>query len=214
MTTTVKLAVSAKELTDVFWLRHEVYVIEEGKFGGQPLKGARIVDHFDVFPGAVNIIAYDGDEPVGTLRVNVDKGGGLPAEQYYDYRDYKRGVYAHVDSPVFSSGSMFAIRKKWQKRRDVVHALLKLAAGVFHQFGTTHILASVNHDTVSIYDRLVLKPIDEQRWIDDVGNYIVPIAGHFSGMYQWAFGDLPVDNFWIKTFPAHFERLRLGLGDV
>lgn len=78
MPITIKVAESPGELDDVLWLRHEVYIREDGKYGGKPLPGERIVDCYDVIPDVALIVAYDGDDAVATLRVNCDRGGHLP----------------------------------------------------------------------------------------------------------------------------------------
>jgi len=49
----IKLARSPKEIDDALWLRHEVFVVEDGKFGGKPVPGHRLVDHFDAFPSVI-----------------------------------------------------------------------------------------------------------------------------------------------------------------
>ena len=53
----IKAAESAKEIRDVFKLRYQVYVEEEGLFPG--VEGDTIVDLFDAVPSVVNLIAYD-----------------------------------------------------------------------------------------------------------------------------------------------------------
>lgn len=214
----LKVAHSAKELNDVFWLRHEVYVSEDGKFGGQPLPGEHIADRFDALPSVANIIAYDDDEPVGTLRLNLDSGGGLPSEEIYDFSHYRGQVQEGLDSQEarICSASMLAIRSHWHNRRDVIRAMFKLATGICHSWGATHVIATVNHDTVSIYERLGFGPLGERFWNEAIGNHIVPMGVVFELVYQWAFGALlssTLDRFWLDAFSGHFERLLLSPGE-
>ncbi len=214
MATLIKIARTAEEFDHVYWLRHEVYVIEDGKFGGQPLPGERIVDKYDAMPAVKNIIAYDDGEPVGTLRINLDQGIGLPAEVHYDFSRYRAQAGPQAR---FGSGGMLAVRERWRRRREVIYALFKTAIGLFHSWGVTHLLASVNHETVSIYQRGGFEPIDEPVWIESIGNDIVPLAAEFGPVYQWAFGDLlnaELDRYWLDTFSDHFDRLLLGPGEV
>lgn len=218
MSIKLKVAHSAPELNDVFWLRHQVYVMEDGKFGGKPLTGERIADRFDALPNVANIIAYDGTEPVGTLRLNSDSGGGLPSEENFDFSSYRRDLPGGFSSEtaVICSASMLAIRSQWHNRRDVIKAMFKLATGICHSWGATHVIATVNHDTVSIYERLGFRPIAERRWIESIGNYIVPMGVLFDLVYQWAFGALlssNLDRFWLEAYSGHFERMLLSPGE-
>ncbi|MFT4930049.1 MAG: CRP/FNR family cyclic AMP-dependent transcriptional regulator, partial [Phenylobacterium sp.] len=76
----IKVARTAKELNDVYRLRHEVYVEGEGYFKDMP--GEVIVDQFDSVPLVANIIAYDEEtqRPVGTIRINGDSEILLPSD--------------------------------------------------------------------------------------------------------------------------------------
>ena len=69
----VKVARNGRELDDVFHLRWHVYAQEEGLFGGSG-SVPYISDRFDAHPVCYNLIAYDGAEPVATLRLNGDTG--------------------------------------------------------------------------------------------------------------------------------------------
>ncbi len=76
----IKIAKTQREVDDALWVRHEVFVVEDGKFGGKPLPDARIIDRFDAFPHVWNIIAYDGDEAIATIRVTRENQLCIPAE--------------------------------------------------------------------------------------------------------------------------------------
>mgnify|MGYP001823370853 CR=1 FL=1 len=213
----LKIARSAKELDDVFWLRHEVYVVEDGKYAGESFPGQRIVDRFDAFLNCVNIIAYDQREPVGTLRISLDGGIGLPCEEYFDLSGCRSEAARAFDqqqgrSPLETCAGMLAVRKQWKSRRDVIRALIKMAVGVWHSWGVTHVYATVNHDTVGMYDRLGFSALADRQWIESIGNYIIPIAAPFESLFQWAFGYLRDDL--LEAYSSHFERLLLKPGEV
>ena len=87
MSVRIKIANNACELDDVFRLRHMVYVKQEGVFQGA--EEGRVFDRFDVQPPVANLIAYDGVKAIGTLRINLDTGTDLPADELYDFSEYR-----------------------------------------------------------------------------------------------------------------------------
>ncbi len=213
----LKIAQTAKELDDVFWLRYEVYVREDRKYADATFKEKRIVDRFDAFPDCVNIIAYDRYEPVGTLRISLDSGMGLPSEEHFDLTPYRAEAESqwqnqYQRATLVTCAGMLAIRRKWKSRRDVIRALIKMAVGVWHSWGVTHVYATVNHETVGMYDRLGFTALTDKLWIESIGNYIIPIAAQFETLYQWAFGHLQSDL--LQAYSGHFERLLLKTGEV
>lgn len=107
MTIKIKIAKTAKEIDDVFRLRYDVYVKEEGLYGDAYDAHQRIIDQFDVVPGAANIIAYNGDEPIATIRINGDTEIGLPLDELYDYSPYRASELAK------DSVSTFVVQGCW-----------------------------------------------------------------------------------------------------
>ena len=87
-----------------------------------------------------------------------------------------------------------------------------MAVGVWHSWQVTHVFATVNHETVGMYDRLGFSPLAEKIWIESIGNYIIPIWARFESLYQWAFGHLQSDL--LQAYSGHLERLLLKSGEV
>ncbi len=215
MSIRLKIATTPKEIDDVFWLRHEVFINEDGKFGGKPLPDERISDLFDALPNTANIIAYEGDEPVGTLRANLDSEVGLPVDELFDFSDYRS--HLHLQDVLIACGGMFAIREKWRSKRHVIQAMLKMITGIYHSWGVTHVIATSNHETVSVYKHLGFEELHGAIWIERIGNHIVPVATPFERMYEWAFGkllDSKVENFWLDNYSEHFERRLLSKDEI
>lgn len=213
MSIVLKVAQSPKELDQVLWLRHEVYVIEDGKYGGKPLPDARLVDRYDVLPEVRHLIAYEGDEPVATLRVNCDRGGGLPAEEHFDFDQTRREFEREPPGEaVVACGGMLAVRKAWRSRRDVIRALYKIAASIFVSWKVTHIVATVNHETAAMYRRLGFTRVGAKRWIEEIGNHIIPLAAHARDYYRWAFAELIGPP--LEIFRDSFQRLLLRSGEL
>jgi len=217
MSIILKVAESPQELDHVLWVRHEVYVIEDGKFGGKPLPGERMVDRYDVIPDVRHLIAYEDDEPVATLRVNCDRGGKLPSEENFDFsaarKDFEHELAPELDQkPVVSCGGMLAVRRAWRSRRDVIRALYKIAASIFISWKTTHIIATVNHETAAMYRRLGFTQVGEKKWIEDIGNHIIPLTANAQDYYNWAFGELIGPP--LEIFRDSFQRLLLRSGEL
>lgn len=207
----IKLAQSSREIDDALWLRHEVFVIEDGKFGGKPLHGQRMVDRFDAFPGVFHVIAYELDEPIATMRLLKDSHAGLPAEEMFDFSRYRDEALREMPAAAFGSAGMLAIRGGWRRRRDVIRAMFRMAATVCRNQGATHILMAVNHETVGMYERLGFQPLSGKIWNEEVGNHIIPLGGTTKQFTDWAFDGQPDTP--LSAFQDSFERMVLRAGE-
>ena len=79
MLKTIKIARTEKELKDVFKLRYQVYVKQEGYFKDVSTK--LITDQFDSTLQTANVIAYSGIQPIATIRINCDSEILLPCDE-------------------------------------------------------------------------------------------------------------------------------------
>ena len=217
MATRLKIAQLAREVDDVLRLRHQVYVIEDGKFGGEPLPEGRIIDRFDAMPFVANIIAYHEGAPIGTIRIVKQTDAGLPTEEFLDFSNYKETVERKFNKPIFASAGMLAITHDGRKRRDVIMALFKMATGVCMSWGVTHVVANANHETTSVYEHLGFEQLAEKSWAPSINNYIVPMACPLDKPIAWAFSNLidhQLDTFWLDNFSGEFERVLLSPNEV
>lgn len=219
----IKLAQNAKEIDDALWLRHEVFVVEDGKFGGKPIHGHRLVDRFDAFPSAYHVVGYEGTEPVATMRLLKDSEVGMPVDELYDFSEFRRQalsgeIPASADPSVvaqpaeFGSAGMLAIRGQWRRRRDVIRAMFRMAATVCHRYGATHILVVVNHETAGMYRRLGFQQLSDKIWNDEIGNHVIPLVGTTEQFLRWAFSDLP--DTALSAFQDSFERMVYRAGET
>ena len=216
----IKVANNAKEIDDALWLRHEVFVIEDGKFGGKPIHGNRLVDRFDAFPSAYHVVAYEGHEPVAAMRLLKDSEAGMPVDELYDFTEHRRQAVAgesrvSIDAPTvavqFGSAGMLAIRANWRRRRDVIRAMFRMAATVCHRYGATHILVVVNYETAGMYRRLGFAQLSDKIWNEEIGNHVIPLVGTTEQFLSWAFGDLP--DTALSAFQDSFERMVYRAGE-
>lgn len=221
MSIRLKVARTEKELRDVFRFRHKVYVTERGKFSGTSGCAGSIVDQFDAMPSVANVVAYQGDEVVASMRINRDSSIGLPSEEYFDFSDTRASIAeeyraAGKEEPLLVSGSMFAIHKDWRNRRNVIFALFKMSAGVMYDWGATHVIGSISEETLSLYGRLGFEAIGDPVWNEEVNDFLVPILAPFDRVFEWTYGDIgeKIPLFWLDNFCGEYERLLLSPGDV
>ena len=218
MSVRVKVAQNARELDDVFQLRHKVYVEQEGVFKGEGSGDTRSVfNRFDALSPVANIIAYSGPEPVGTLRINLDTGAQLPADELYDFTQHRKNIadewaQQHDEPPRFVGAGMLAISHEWRRRSDVLLALFKMAAGIASAWGSTHIIATVNSKTAGMYSRCGFESLDEAQWVEKIGDHITPMVGLFDDYYNWAFSDIMENKKFLNAYADSFQRLILGSG--
>lgn len=219
----IKLADNSKEIDDALWLRHEVFIVEDGKFGGKPIHGHRLVDRFDAFPSAYHVVAYEGTEPVATMRLLKDSEAGMPVDELYDFSEYRARALAGDIPPTigedgkplpvqFGSAGMLAIRANWRRRRDVIRAMFRMAATVCHRYEATHILVVVNHETAGMYRRLGFTQLSEKIWNEEIGNHVIPLFGTTEQFLAWAFADLP--DTALSGFQDSFERMVYRAGET
>lgn len=216
MSVRIKIAQTAGELDDVFHLRHQVYVTGEGVLTGLVSEESRTVfDRFDVLPPVANIVAYNGDVPIGAMRINLDAGAGLPSDELYDFSEYRERIAEewmrdHDAPPRFGSAGMLAIHSGWRNRRDVIRALFKMGAGIGRTWGGTHIIATPSAKTATMYTRLGFETLSDKCWIEDIGDHIQAVAGSFEEFYNWTFGNLMESTQFLEVFANRFQRIILG----
>jgi CRP/FNR family cyclic AMP-dependent transcriptional regulator len=210
----IKLATSAKELRDVYQLRYQVYA-GEGAF--QDIQGDSIIDQFDTMPDVANVIAYEGDVPVGTMRVNLDTDILLPPDETYDFSQYRANLIDQAknkgdSAPILVSAGMLAIATEWRNRRDVFRSIFKLGCDIAYSWGATHIITTVSVKSSTIYRRLGFVAMREKIWYEPAGDHIVPMSGDLALVYQWAFGALASNSEFIDSFSGSFEYLLVSAG--
>ena len=151
MSTRIKIGRNAHDIDNAISVRHEVFVIEDGEFGGQPLPHSRLMDRFDAFPGVFKVIAYEGNDPIATIRLVKESECGVPAEDLFDFSNFRSEATEDLKEtkadgitmgiaprPVFGNAGMLAIRAPWRRRRDVIRAMFRMAAAVGEAKAATH----------------------------------------------------------------------------
>lgn len=221
MTIRLKVAQSSQELEELYKLRAQVYA-EQGYFGAK--QGNRkyreyLVDRFDTYPLCANIVAYSDDgEPIGTLRVNVDTGNKLPADEYFDFAPHRQEITEawkaeFGEEPRVVCAGMLAVRKQWRTHREVIRSLFKMAGTIAREWNVTHVIATVNFQNHTVYERIGFKPLSERIWVEEIGEHVVPMAVLFEQYYQWAVSNLPEKKLAIGSFTSQQQRLVVKAGE-
>ena len=207
MSINIKIAKTEQELSDVYRLRYQVYS-EQGRFA--ELYDGVIVDLFDAIPSVANVIAYSGETPIATIRINLDSALKLPADHLFDFSTYRQCVIeqeqiAGRDTPVFASAGMLAIAAEWRNRRNVFGGLFRMAIDIGHMWGVTHIIATVNADTSGIYQRLGWEQLSPPMPMGKIGVEITPFVTPMEPMYRWAFGMFREQKDLLDHFSGCFQ---------
>ncbi|GAB0149042.1 putative GNAT family N-acyltransferase [Marichromatium gracile] len=191
MTIKILIARTPDQIEDAFWLRHQVYIVEEGRYGGVPLPAAKLTDRFDRLGGVRHILAYDRAQPVAAIRVNLETGHGLPPETHFDFRPAIAELRMHEQQPggrcLAASGSMLVIRSPWRRRYNILRALFRAATHCFQHWGATHVILNSTPKLTPLYRRIGFRPIHEPLWIPEIGDHVVPMIGRVEDCSRHAF---------------------------
>ncbi|NKN33362.1 GNAT family N-acetyltransferase [Marichromatium bheemlicum] len=167
-----------------------MYIIEEGRYGGVPRPEARLTDRFDHGLGVRHILAYDGEQPVAAIRVNLETGHGLPPETHFDFRSTLAELHRPGPANRYraASGSMLVIRGQWRRRYNILRALYRAATHCFQHWGATHVLLNSTPKLAPLYRRIGFIQIHDPVWISEIGDHVVPMVGRVEDCRRHAFG--------------------------
>lgn len=155
MPITLKIASSSLEKDQVFKLRHKVFVDEENRFIDP---GERVIDHFDCFDETKNIIAFENDIPVGTIRVTLANQIGLPSEEHYDFSEYRN----RIDGKCACIGWLCCL-KKYRRHPGLLIGLIKVAFREMRKENNRHILATIHPPIYKMLQRIFgANPVDKE----------------------------------------------------
>ncbi len=210
MAISIQVAQTPQEQDDVFRLRYDVYVLEDGKFQTDDLPEKRIFDRYDTYsPYNVNLIAYDGTVPVGTIRFTEDSELGLPQEELVDV-DAIRRTRTHAGK-LFGVG-MLAVRESHRHRMGFITSLLKYLIALVRIRNGTDAVITINYVIEKMMARLGFRRIGEKFYSERIKNYIVPMYGNMEDV---------ADNFRedrlaheLTKFADSFRRKIFNKGEI
>lgn len=155
------------ELLDaVYQVRHKVFSEEEGKFAASP--DGRVIDRFDAYGTSQCIAVLSGQEVVGTLRLTEDSALGLPADEYFDFREH-----VPEGSHLLSCG-MFCVRRDFRSPRLSL-GLMLMASYLALSKGITHVAAPINPMIARLLKRTGFRQIGDEFTDAHLGLPVLPM---------------------------------------
>ncbi len=140
----IRLARNAKEYEDAFRLIHLAYAYQ----GIEPLRRIDLrMTEQHVLSEAVVLVAYEGQQLVGTISVTKDSPAGLPLDK--EYGD-EIAALRRAGAQISEIGSLAIVRRCWHSG---LMALLGLAAArvCFRIHGSTHNVIGVHPKAAAVY---------------------------------------------------------------
>ncbi len=141
-----KIAESATDKKAVFRLRHRVFVEQEQRFGHGV--SADITDIFDSFDETINIMALKDNELIGTIRVVLDNPVGLPASEFYDFKQHM----GPVEGKIACFGWLCTL-KEYRQYPGLLIGLIKMAVNEMKKDNTRHLIATLHPPLMRYLER-------------------------------------------------------------
>ncbi|MEM6929706.1 MAG: hypothetical protein AAF602_22395, partial [Myxococcota bacterium] len=153
MSIRIKIATTPGELRRLFEVRHRIYVDEERVMAP---RGGAVVDLYDPLPTTANLVAMIEDTVVGGIRITLDSDAGLPADDFFDFRQH-----LPPDSRLASCGMMCLLRDTRDNPR-LTGSLLKMCMYWAMLHHRTHLYGPVNPAALHVVERIGFRPIGER----------------------------------------------------
>lgn len=162
----IKLANTPDLIEQVFKLRHQVFVEQEGLL--QPMADGRLIDRFDAYPTTSTFVVIHEDKVVGALRLALDSTEGVPADEYFDFREH-----IPQDSYVMHAG-FFCVSKEYRGIR-LTMGLMLMSTYFAASNEVTHVLAPVNPEIKRLIAGIGFKVIGEEFVESHTGATMLPM---------------------------------------
>lgn len=149
----IKLANTPDLIEQVFKLRHQVFVEQEGLLA--PTADGRLIDRFDAYPTTSTFVVMHEDKVVGALRLAMDSTEGTPADEYYDFREH-----IPEENNVMHAG-FFCVSKEYRGIR-LTMGLMLMSTYFAASNEITHVFAPINPEIKRLVTNIGFKVIGEE----------------------------------------------------
>lgn len=143
----LKIAQSTAAKAAVYRFRHHVFVEEERRFEHT---GNHIIDQYDSFAETINVLAFDGQQPIGSIRVIMENDVGFPADDFYDFTTFRntlQGACACI--------GWLCCTRKFRRHPGLVVGLIKMCFREMRKKGARHVLATLHPPVLPMLERIV-----------------------------------------------------------
>ena len=161
-----------------FRLRHEVFVVEDGKFQDRDFQNNEMRNEHDDEPSTVILLAFCEGKPVATISLYAySKILGLPVKDtlkevknVFDFQSFlKKRTFK---SPLFSCG-MLAIMREHQGSIGLLLWLYRFLFELAERQGCRDIIVTINHAIEPMLARIGLERLVPEKWYsEEIGNHI------------------------------------------
>jgi N-acyl-L-homoserine lactone synthetase len=167
MAVRVAVARSSEDLDELFRVRHEVFC-----GGGYMLSrpDGRIIERFDAYPGAVNVVAKTAGRVIGGMRLDLPSGCGVGADEYFDYSS------AALPADTTGGVSAICLLPEYRAVSGVHTTMWKMLMYTAASKGLTHLRGSANPECTHLYERLGWRVIAPELHHDESGLDVVPMT--------------------------------------
>ena len=138
---------STAEKSEVYRFRHHVFVEEEQRF---QVAGNHITDQYDSFAETINVLAFDDQHPIGSIRVIMENDVGFPADDFYDFNPFRRtlkGACACI--------GWLCCARKYRRHPGLVIGLIKMCFREMRKKNARHVLATLHPPVLPMLARIV-----------------------------------------------------------
>lgn len=140
-----KVVKDSLDVARVCRLRHKVFVEQEERFEEAT---PYVMDLYDAIYETINILAFNGDEPIGTIRAVMPNPVGLPALDHYDFGPYM----STLDGPCSCFGWL-CVLQKYRRHPGLLFGLFKMAVRELRKNGMRHIVATLHPPLMRLLTR-------------------------------------------------------------
>lgn len=143
----LKIAQSTSQKAQIYRFRHQVFVAEEQRF---QVTGNHITDQYDSFAETINVLAFDGQRPIGSIRVIMENDVGFPADDFYDFSPFRQtleGACACI--------GWLCCARRYRRHPGLVVGLIKMCFREMRKKGARHVLATLHPPVMPMLERIV-----------------------------------------------------------
>ena len=143
----LKIAQSSAEKSEVYRFRHKVFIEEEQRFQSS---SHFITDQYDSFSETINVLAFDDQQPIGSIRVIMENDVGFPADDFYDFEPFRRTLHGNC-----ACIGWLCCTRKYRRHPGLVVGLIKMCFREMHKKNARHVLATLHPPVLPMLARIL-----------------------------------------------------------